>query len=134
MSAVFKLTLREDRQKDIHGQKLFYLPGLRDELEEQGHELRIETAVLDQALLEAASTVHQRRPLDYLLPCWKRISKLHKGFRRPQDDDIKFNVICEARRLCTSYCMFAITMPEMFGCVFLLPCYWLAGGLTEYEY
>lgn len=115
MSAVFKLSLREDRQKDIHGQRLIYLPGLRSELEERGQESRIEAAVLDQALLEAASNF--KRPLDYLLPCWKRIRRLHKGFRRPRDDDAKFLVICEARRLCISYCMFAITMPEMFGCV-----------------
>ncbi|ODM15227.1 hypothetical protein SI65_09466 [Aspergillus cristatus] len=113
LSAVFKLSLREDRQKDIHGQRLYYLPGLRSELEEQGQEPRIDSAVLDQALLEAASNV--KRPLDYLLPCWKRICRLHKGFRRPRDDDAKFNAISEARRLCISYCMFAITMPEMFG-------------------
>lgn len=117
LSAVFKFTLREDRQKDIHGQRLIYLPGLRSELEDQGREPRIETAVLDQALLEAASNVSLQKPLDYLLPCWKRIYRLYKGFRRPRDDDPKFNVICEARRLCTSYCMFAISMPEMFGCV-----------------
>lgn len=112
---MFKLSLREDRQKDIHGQRLYYLPALRSELEEQGREPRIDSAVLDQALLEAASNV--KRPLDYLLPCWKRICRLHKGFRRPRDDDAKFNAISEARRLCISYCMFAITMPEMFGCV-----------------
>ncbi|EYE97942.1 ubiquitin-ubiquitin ligase UFD2 [Aspergillus ruber CBS 135680] len=113
LSAVFKLSLREDRQKDIHGQRLYYLPGLRSELEDQGREPRIDSAVLDQALLEAATNA--KRPLDYLLPCWKRICRLHKGFRRPRDDDAKFNAICEARRLCISYCMFAITMPEMFG-------------------
>ncbi|OJJ41121.1 hypothetical protein ASPWEDRAFT_34613 [Aspergillus wentii DTO 134E9] len=115
LSAVFKLTLREDRQRDIHGQRLIYLSGLKSELEDEGRQLRIETSVLDQALLEAASNVHQQKPLDYLLPCWKRISRLYKGFRRASDNDPKFQVICEARRLCTSYCMFAITMPDMFG-------------------
>lgn len=94
-----------------------YLSGLKSELEEQGRDLRIETAVLDQALLEAASNAPQQKPLDYLLPCWRRISRLHKGFRRAREDDPKFKVICEARRLCLSYCMFAITMPEMFGYV-----------------
>lgn len=116
LSAVFKLSLREDRQQDIHGHKLIYLPGLRSELENQGREPRIDTTVLDQALLEAASNA-QQKPLDYLLPCWRRISRLHKGFRRARDDDPKFGIICEARRLCMSYCIFAITMPEMFGCV-----------------
>ncbi|KAH1512776.1 hypothetical protein KXW65_004694 [Aspergillus fumigatus] len=114
LSAVFKLSLREDRQRDIHGHKLIYLPGLRSELEDQGREPRIDTTVLDQALLEAASNT-QQKPLDYLLPCWGRISRLHKGFRRAREDDPKFAVISEARRLCMSYCIFAITMPEMFG-------------------
>ncbi|PLB54451.1 putative ubiquitin fusion degradation protein UfdB [Aspergillus steynii IBT 23096] len=115
LSAIFKLTLNEDRQRDIHGQRLTFLPGLRSELTDEGRELRIDTSVLDQALLEAASNTPQQKPLNYLLPCWKRISKLHKGFRRARDDDPKFLVLCEARRLCLSYCMFAITMPEMFG-------------------
>lgn len=119
LGAIFKITLREDRQKDIHGQRLIYLPGVRSEFEDQGREPHIETAILDQALLEAASNVSLQKPLDYLLPCWKRITRLHKGFRRPREDDPKFNVICEARRLCTSYCIFAITMPEMFGYVFV---------------
>ncbi|KAJ5812184.1 hypothetical protein N7474_008485 [Penicillium riverlandense] len=115
LSAVFKLTLREDRQRDIHGNGLIYLPGLQAELQDEGQELRIQTAVLDQALLEAASKAEKQRPLDYLLPCWKRIARLHKGFRRARDDDPKFRVLVEARRLCMSYCIFAITMPEMFG-------------------
>lgn len=117
MSAVFKLSLNETRQKDIHGQRLTYLPGLKSELEDQGREVRVDVTVLDQALLEAASNAPQQKPLDYLLPCWRRISRLHKGFRRHREDDPKFNAICEARRICLSYCIFAITMPEMFGCV-----------------
>ncbi|KAL2833417.1 ubiquitin elongating factor core-domain-containing protein [Aspergillus cavernicola] len=115
LSAVFKLTLAEHRQKDIHGQRLTFLPGVRSELQDQNRSLRIDTSVLDQALLEAASNQPEGKPLDYLLPCWKRILRLHKGFRRARDDDPKFQVICEARRLCMSYCVFAITMPEMFG-------------------
>ena len=116
LGAVFKLTLNEDRKHDIHGGKLIYLPGLRSELEEEGRDLRIETTILDQALVEAASTAGQP-PLDYLLPCWKRISRLYKGFRRAKESDPKFGIISEARRLCMSYCVFAVTMPEMFGCV-----------------
>lgn len=117
LSAVFRISLSEDRQQDVHGHKLIYLPGLRGELEEQGRDLRIDVGVLDQALLEAASSVSNRKPLDYLLPCWKRVSRLYKGLRKTQDDDPKFNIVREARRLCMSYCIFAFTMPEMFGCV-----------------
>lgn len=111
LSAVFRLTLKEEGQN----YQRVYLPGLRSELQDEGKELRIETALLDQALLEAASKAEPQRPLNYLLPCWKRISKLHKNFKRTRDDDPKFQILCEARRLCMSYCIFAMTMPEMFG-------------------
>ncbi|KAJ5662138.1 uncharacterized protein N7477_009754 [Penicillium maclennaniae] len=114
LGAVFRLALKQDSQRDINGQRIF-LPGLQSELQSEGKELLIQTSILDQALLEAASNQEQRRPLDYLLPCWKRITKLHKGFRKAREDDPKFQVLCEARRLCMSYCIFAITMPEMFG-------------------
>ncbi|KAJ5759716.1 hypothetical protein N7520_006872 [Penicillium odoratum] len=113
LSAVFKITLDEG-QRDLHGPRV-YLPGLRSELEGDGKELRIRASYLDQALLEAGSKAEKGRPLEYLLPCWKRITKLYKGFRRSSDDDPKFQVLCEARRLCMSYCIFGITMPEMFG-------------------
>lgn len=128
LGAVFRLALKQGAQRDINGQRIF-LPGLQSELQGEGKELLIQTSNLDQALLEAASNVEQQRPLDYLLPCWKRITKLHKGFRRARDDDPKFQVLCEARRLCMSYCIFAITMPEMFGYVeaesFQSPTYFL---------
>lgn len=114
MGAVFRLALRQNAQRDMNGQRIF-LPGLQSELQSEGKELLIQTSILDQALLEAASNLEQGRPLDYLLPCWKRITKLHRGFRKARDDDPKFQVLCEARRLCMSYCIFAITMPEMFG-------------------
>lgn len=117
MRTVFRITLNEDQKKDVHGHPLTYLPGVRGELEEQGSELRITVGVLDQALLEAGSIAGGQRPLDYLLPCWKRVQRLYKGFRKAHDDDAKFNVVQEARRLCISYCVFAITMPEMFGLV-----------------
>ncbi|KOS44658.1 hypothetical protein ACN38_g4447 [Penicillium nordicum] len=114
LSAVFRVTLKKEGQRDIHGNRT-YLPGLRSELQGEGQDLRIQVAVLDQALLEAASKDERQRPLDYLLPCWKRITKLYKGLRRTGDNDPKYQVLCEARRLCMSYCIFAITMPEMFG-------------------
>ncbi|RDW57967.1 ubiquitin-ubiquitin ligase UFD2 [Aspergillus mulundensis] len=115
LGAVFKLTLDQNRQTDIHGQRLTFLPGVRSELQDQNLSLRISASVLDQALLEAASSQPDGKPLDYLLPCWKRVTRLHKGFRKARDDDPKFGVICEARRLCMSYALFALTMPEMFG-------------------
>ncbi|KAL1996983.1 hypothetical protein VTN49DRAFT_7848 [Thermomyces lanuginosus] len=115
LRSVFRITLNEDQKKDVHGHPLTYLPGVRGELEEQGAELRISVGILDQALLEAGTIAGGQRPLDYLLPCWKRVQRLYKGFRKAHDDDPKYSVVQEARRLCISYCVFAITMPEMFG-------------------
>ncbi|KAK4692897.1 ubiquitin conjugation factor E4 B, partial [Lecanoromycetidae sp. Uapishka_2] len=70
----------------------------------------------DKALLEAASNPRAGTlPLDYLLSCWKRVTRHYKALRKGGEQDPKFNVIKEARRLCMSYCIFAFTMPDMFG-------------------
>ncbi|PGH27512.1 hypothetical protein AJ80_00753 [Polytolypa hystricis UAMH7299] len=113
--AVFRVSLDPTRLADIHGQKLTYLPGVREELEEQGQPFKMNVGILDQALLEAASNTGKENPLEYLLPCWKRVSRLHKGFKKQTADEPKYTVVAEARRLCMSYCIFAATMPEMFG-------------------
>lgn len=115
LSAIFKITLKEDQKQDIHGQALIYLPGLRGELEESEHPVRLSVDTLDQALLEAGSNPGKQTPLEYLLPCWKRVARLHKGFKKPSNEDPKYAIVREARRLCLSYCIFAATMPEMFG-------------------
>lgn len=75
---------------------------------------RLTVGNLDGALLEAASNHSKGKPLDYLLPCWRRVSAQWRGYRSDVQDDPKKNTIAEARRLCMSYCIFAITMPEMF--------------------
>ncbi|OAL70661.1 hypothetical protein A7D00_4989 [Trichophyton violaceum] len=112
---IFRLSLDENRRTDIHGQKLTYLRGVRRDLEEDKAPIRMSVTILDQALLEAASQTDNQKPLSYLLPCWKRISTLFKGFRKPAVGDPKYDIILEARRLCMGYCIFAATMPEMFG-------------------
>jgi len=35
--------------------------------------------------------------------------------RSGSTEDPKYDILKEARRLCMSYCIFAITMPDMFG-------------------
>jgi hypothetical protein len=117
LRALFSITLDENQQKNIHGQKLTFLPGVLSELKDEGLEIRISTGVLDQAILEAASNTGRDTPLDYLLPCWKRVRRLIKGFRKSSDNDPRFAVVSEAKRLCISYAVFAVTMPEMFGLV-----------------
>ncbi|KAG5303862.1 ubiquitin conjugation factor E4 [Histoplasma capsulatum G186AR] len=115
LRAVFRVTLDESRRVDVQGQKLSYLVGLVQELQEQGQALRMNIDVLDQALLEAASNTDNGKPMEYLLPCWKRVTRLYKGFRKQNADDRKYVIVSEARRLCMSYCIFAATIPEMFG-------------------
>jgi ubiquitin conjugation factor E4 B len=112
LSTIFRITLKED-QKD--GVQLSHLPGVKAELEAAGSPLRISLDVLEQAILEAASQTPNGKPLEYLLGCWKRVSKLWRSTRTGKADDPKFNIVKEARRLCMSYCIFAATIPEMFG-------------------
>ena len=115
---VFRLSLDSDHQVDGHGNRIHYLKATRNELEEQHEPLRLNTSLLDQVILEAASNLNKdTAPLVYLLGCWKRISRQYKALRKFGENDPKFAVIKEARRLCMSYCVFAITMPEMFGLV-----------------
>jgi ubiquitin conjugation factor E4 B len=73
---------------------------------------------LDSAILEAASSIpHNRSVLDYLLPCWKRVTKALKGLRGYAN--AKDAILKEAKRLCMSNCIFAAEVPELFGLVTL---------------
>lgn len=116
LGTVFRFTLDPDHRLDSHGNSVHSLKGTRQELEEANEPLRLNTGLLDQAILEAASNLKQgTMPLDYLLGCWKRINRHFKTLRKAGEQDPKFVVIKEARRLCMSYCMFAVSMPDMFG-------------------
>ena len=115
---LFRITLWEEHQHDAHGNYLQLLGATRLDLEESGQSVRLNVGILDQALLEAASNLkNEITPLDFLLGCWKRVSKQIKPLRKAGEEDPKFIIVKEARRLCMSYCIFAITMPEMFGWV-----------------
>ena len=115
IGTIFRLTLNPDAGEDGHGHHLEYVKGVREDLEEQHEPVRLSTGVLDQALLEAASKIGNNTPLDYLLECWKRVSRQFRAFRGEKVLDPKYDIIREARRLCMSYCIFAVTMPDMFG-------------------
>ncbi|KAI9843901.1 MAG: hypothetical protein M1837_006055 [Sclerophora amabilis] len=115
LSGIFMITLKPDGSRDSNGNRLHYVQGVREDLEEQGGNLRISTDVLDQAILEAASNLDRSSPLDYLLGCWKRVSRQLRGMKSGNQDDPKYKIMKEAKRLCMSYCIFAATMPDMFG-------------------
>ncbi|KAI9867295.1 MAG: hypothetical protein M1813_009573 [Trichoglossum hirsutum] len=115
LSGIFRITLKPGVARDAHGQALHYAPGVRGDLEEQNEAVRLSTGVLDQAILEVASGLGSTPPLDFLLACWKRVSRLYRGVKAGKTEDSKNRILKEARRICMSYCIFAITMPEMFG-------------------
>ena len=115
LCGVFRVTLDQSVQQDSHGHNLHYVPGVREEIEEQNEPLRLNTARLDQVILEAASGLKAVTPLDYLLGCWKRVIRQFRATKAGGVNDPKFIIMKEARRLCMSYCIFAVSMPDMFG-------------------
>ncbi|KAI0913526.1 ubiquitin fusion degradation protein 2 [Ustulina deusta] len=114
LSDVFLVTLDEKRKTDVRGTRLTYLPELRTDLEQSGEPVKLSTSSIDVALLEAAKHVPRSKALlDYFLPCWKRVMRASRPSRRPSPE--KEAVLHEAKRLCMSNCIFALTMPEYFG-------------------
>lgn len=113
ISSIFRITLDQGRTQDAHGHKLYFAAGAKSDLEDEGRPLRFSTDILDSVILESASSQLQGTALEYLLGCWKRVSKLFKSV--PNKSDPKHEIAKEARRLCFSYCIFAATMPDMFG-------------------
>ncbi|KAI1438924.1 ubiquitin fusion degradation protein 2 [Xylaria sp. CBS 124048] len=111
---VFLVTLSESRTFDSRGTKLTYLPELRADLEQSGEPVKLSMSSIDAVILEAVRHVPDNTPmLDYLLPCWKRIMKTSRLLRRLSPDQEA--VLQEAKRLCMSNCIFALTMPEYFN-------------------
>ncbi|KAL8997592.1 MAG: hypothetical protein Q9188_006285 [Gyalolechia gomerana] len=115
LRGMFRVTLDSSARSDGHGHHLSFVEGVRADLEEQGQPIRLSTAILDQAILEAASNISKVTALDYLLACWKRVTAQFKHSKSHKAEESRLDVVKEARRLCMSYCIFAITMPEMFG-------------------
>ncbi|KAH7084790.1 ubiquitin elongating factor core-domain-containing protein [Paraphoma chrysanthemicola] len=113
LGGVFRITLDPNRTHDTHGHKLYFAANARSDLEDEGSPLRFTTDMLDSAILESASSHTQGSALEYLLGCWKRVSKLFKSHANKNDP--KHDIAKEARRLCFSYSIFAATMPDMFG-------------------
>lgn len=114
LSAIFRFTVDPSRAADSHGHKLTFLPNLSGELSEEGSPPKLSVDRLDEAIVEAATALPQDRPLfEYLLPCWKRVVRTLKLLRGPAPE--REALLREARRLCFSNCVFALTVPELFG-------------------
>ena len=113
ISAIFRITLEQGRTQDVHGHKVYYASGLKQDLQDEGRPLRFNTEVLDSVVLEAASSHWHGNALEYLLGCWKRVAKQSKSITNKSDP--KYEIVRELRRICFNYAIFAATMPDMFN-------------------
>ncbi|KAK1836114.1 ubiquitin conjugation factor E4 [Podospora conica] len=114
LCSLFRVTLDPSRETDSSGHKLTFLPTLSQELAEENAPLKLSVDRLEEAIVEAAAAFPHHLPLlNYLLPCWKRVTKSLKLLRGPAPQ--KEEVLKEAKRLCFSNCIFAISVPELFS-------------------
>jgi len=110
------VTLDSESKTDAHGKPLYYLEGLRSDLSDEDAPLLLKTGHLDQALTEAGTKAANsgEDPLDYLLSCWKRVGRTMRNMKLGDGENPRYETMKEVRRLCMSYCCFAVSMPEMF--------------------
>lgn len=115
LRSIFRVTLKPEEVKDAHGHQLLFLGSTRQDLNDEEAPLLLNNSVLEGAIAEAAGQAPGGKPFEYLLACFKRISRGVRGTKYSGADDPKRDILKETRRLCMSYCVFAVTMPEMFG-------------------
>lgn len=112
---IFRVTLKTDEVKDLHGNKLAFLASTKDDLEQGGQPLLVNVDMGDTVLTEAAGQVPGGNIFEYFLQCFKRAVRNIRSLRTNEPDDPKLAILREARRLAMSYAVFAVTMPEMFS-------------------
>ncbi|KAF2840616.1 putative ubiquitin fusion degradation protein UfdB [Patellaria atrata CBS 101060] len=115
LSSIFRVSLRPEYHHDAHGNSLYFASSVKSDLESEEAPIRLSTQILDQVIIEVGSNIQGVETLDYLLACWKRVSKLFRSLRSGDTSDPKYNILREVRRVTMSYCIFAVTMPDMFG-------------------
>jgi ubiquitin conjugation factor E4 B len=114
LSTVFRITIDSNRKVDRNNHTLSFLPDLAQEVKDRGDPPKLSIDLLDQAILEICGTWNAQKPLmDYLLPSWKAVVKAGRQLRDHQPE--KVALLQEAKRLCMSNCIFALTLPEYFG-------------------
>jgi ubiquitin conjugation factor E4 B len=117
LSQIFRITADPHRMTSNQGShRLTFLPNLNQELVDSGEPLKLSVNNLDQAIIEACSSWPHDKPLmQYLLPCWKRAVKAAAGNKHTSG--VRFELHEESKRLCMSNCLFAVTMPVLYGLV-----------------
>lgn len=120
LSSLFRITLDSARTTDQYGNTLYFAKSVAEELEAEGVSRTLtvpsdeSSGSLDSCITDAASNQGKKKPLEYLLQCWKRITRLSRQVKAGPPDAKKTHVVNEARRLCMSYSIFAVTIPDMF--------------------
>lgn len=115
LKSIFRLSLDPSQSRDAGGNTVFPLPGLREELEADGKELRLSVDNLEQAIMEGGQNLGKVKTHDWLLSSWKRVNRIRRTFRDKTVENPKWDILTEARRLCMSWTIFALTLPDMFG-------------------
>ncbi|KAI9170938.1 Ubiquitin conjugation factor E4 [Paramyrothecium foliicola] len=114
LSQIFRVTVNPHQTSNPYGHRLAFLPNLNQELNDAGEPLKLSINSLDQAIIEACSEwPHEKSLMNFLLPCWKRAVKSATTAKITAGP--KFEVHEEAKRLCMSNCLFALTMPALYG-------------------
>ncbi|KAA8910425.1 ubiquitin elongating factor core-domain-containing protein [Sphaerosporella brunnea] len=115
LSQIFKVTLRPTPRTAAGG--YLVLEGLRKDLEdetEEGKVPHLSVGVLDQLILSICGEGGVV-PMDHLIASWKRAMDIHKKTPASRLDPAKIAVLKEAKRMCSNYALYCITLPDMFG-------------------
>jgi ubiquitin conjugation factor E4 B len=112
---VLRVTLKSEETRDAHGHELIFLSSTKDDLAEQNAPILLSVDHLDTAITEAAVNTPAGRKFEYLLNCFKRVARTNRSTKFSGPQDPKHDVLRETKRLCMSYCIFAVTIPEMFN-------------------
>lgn len=116
ITQIFRVSVDPHVMSNTQGHRLVFLPGVNEELNAAGAPLKLTIDVLEQAIMEAANTWPHDKPLmGYLLPCWKRAVSASASAKTATG--VRQEVHEEAKRLCMSNCLFALTMPDLYGSV-----------------
>jgi len=116
LRSIFRVTLKPEETRDrVHGYLCIFLASTREDMIESNTSLQLNVEALESAITEAASQAPENKPFNYLLQCFKRATRSLRNAKHAKADDARIVILQEARRLCMSYCIFAVTMPEMFG-------------------
>ncbi|KAK3948821.1 ubiquitin elongating factor core-domain-containing protein [Pseudoneurospora amorphoporcata] len=113
LTSILRVSLDPNQTFDSSGHNLTYLPGLSQEIRSEGQEPLLSIDRFQEAVMEAGSLYPRSKPLfEYFLACWKRVNRFRISRASTPE---KEEALKEAKRLCFSNCIFAVTMPEMFS-------------------